>query len=135
MLSYSMTPAALGGRTGHEGTDHHREHHDRRRKYVLSSTLTEPGWENTTILRGQLAEEVEALKAGPGKDIVCAGSVSVAQTLVGTGLVDAYRLFVYPVVMGTGGRLFEESPTMPQLELVESAVFQSGVVLLSYRPA
>ena len=102
---------------------------------MLSSTLTEPGWENTTILRGQLAEEVEALKAGPGKDIVCAGSVSVAQNLVGTGLVDAYRLFVYPVVMGTGGRLFEESPTMPQLELLESEVFQSGVVLLSYRPA
>jgi dihydrofolate reductase len=104
-------------------------------KYVLSSTLTEPGWENTTILRGPLAEEVEALKAQPGKDIVCAGSVSLAQTLVGTGLVDEYRLFVYPVVMGAGGRLFEASPTMPRLELVESEVFQSGVVLLSYRPA
>jgi dihydrofolate reductase len=52
-------------------------------KYVLSSTLTEPDWENTTIVRGELVEEVEALKAEPGNDIVCAGSVSVAQALVG----------------------------------------------------
>jgi dihydrofolate reductase len=100
-------------------------------KYVLSSTLTEPDWENTTIVRGELVKEVEALKAEPGNDIVCAGSVSVAQALVGTGLVDEYRLFVYPVVMGTGGRLFQESPTMPRLELVESEIFQPGVVLLS----
>jgi dihydrofolate reductase len=104
-------------------------------KYVLSNTLTEPAWENTTVIRGELAEEVEALKAGPGNDIVCTGSVSVAQALVGTGLVDEYRLFVYPVVMGIGGRLFQESPSMPRLELVESEIFQSGVVLLSYRAA
>jgi dihydrofolate reductase len=81
----------------------------------------------------QLDAEVEALKGGPENDIVCTSSVSVAQALVGTGLVDGYRLFVYPVV-GTGGRLFQESPTMPKLELVELEIFHSGVVPLSYRP-
>jgi dihydrofolate reductase len=103
-------------------------------KYVLSATLTDPGWENTTVLRGDLVEEVRRLKDADGMDIVCTGSVSVATTLVGTGLVDEYRLFVYPVVMGHGARLFADSPEMPRLELLEARAFRSGVVLLRYRP-
>lgn len=104
-------------------------------KYVLSATLGDPAWENTTVLRGDLAEEVRRLKGGDGKDIVCTGSVSVATSLVGTGLVDEYRLFVYPVVMGHGARLFGDAPELPRLELLESRSFRSGVVLLRYRPA
>jgi dihydrofolate reductase len=104
-------------------------------KYVLSATLGDPAWENTTVLRGDLAEEVRRLKGGDGKDIVCTGSVSVATSLVGTGLVDEYRLFVYPVVMGRGARLFGDAPELPRLELLESRSFRSGVVLLRYRPA
>ena len=108
---------------------------DQVEKYVLSTTLTEPRWQNTTILRGDLAEEVRALKASDGMDIVCTGSVSVARAVVSAGLVDEFRLFVYPVVMGRGARLFQESPAMPRLELVESQTFRSGVVLLRYRPS
>ncbi len=103
-------------------------------KYVLSATLTEPGWQHTTILNGDLVEEVDALKQGDGLDIVCTGSVSVARALLPTGLVDEYRLFVYPVVMGRGARLFEASPEIPRLALLESRTFRSGVVLLRYRP-
>lgn len=106
---------------------------DQVHKYVLSATLTEPGWQNTTILSGDLVEEVRALKKSHGMDIVCTGSVSVARALVSTDLVDEFRLFVYPVVMGRGARLFEDSAEMPRLELAESASFRSGVVLLRYR--
>jgi dihydrofolate reductase len=106
---------------------------DRVEKYVLSATLTEPGWRNTTILRGELVEEVRALKQSEGMDIVCTGSVSVARALVSTGLVDEFRLFVYPVVMGRGARLFDDAAEMPRLELTESTSFRSGVVLLRYR--
>jgi dihydrofolate reductase len=102
-------------------------------KYVLSATPTEPGWRNTTVLSGDLVEEARALKESDGMDIVCTGSVSIARALVSTGLVDEFRLFVYPVVMGRGARLFEDSAEMPRLELAESTSFRSGVVLLRYR--
>ena len=71
-------------------------------KYVVSSTLTEPGWEHTTILRGELADEVAALKAQTGGDIVATGSITLVHALNRTGLVDEYRLFVYPVAVGQG---------------------------------
>ena len=69
-------------------------------KYVVSRTIREPGWQNTTVLRGDLVEEVQALKAAPGRDIVATGSVQLVQALVATGLVEEYRLFVFPVVVG-----------------------------------
>ena len=78
-------------------------------KYVASSTLEEPGWARTRVLRGPLAEEVAALKAEPGKDIVSTGSVTLVPDLIATGLVDEYRLFVYPVVLGRGARLFADA--------------------------
>jgi hypothetical protein len=62
------------------------------RKYVVSNTLVEPGWEHTTVLRGNLLEEVQALKAAPGRDIVATGSVQLVQALIAAGLVDEYRL-------------------------------------------
>jgi len=99
-------------------------------KYVVSRTIGEPGWPNTTVLRGDLVEEVQALKAAPGRDIVATGSVQLVQALVATGLVDEYRLFVFPVVVGTGARLFE-SVEVP-LRLLETRPFISGAVLLRY---
>jgi dihydrofolate reductase len=80
-------------------------------KYVVSATFEDPGWEPTTILRGDLAEEVSALKAADGGDIVVTGSVSLVHSLNRTDLVDEYRLFVYPTVMGEGRTLFAEAPT------------------------
>jgi dihydrofolate reductase len=102
-------------------------------KYVVSSTLEEPGWERSTILRGTLREEVEALKSAPGKDIVVTGSMTLVADLIAERLVDEFRLFVYPVVLGRGRRLFEDASGMPRLRLVQAQPFRSGLVLLRYR--
>jgi dihydrofolate reductase len=102
-------------------------------KFVLSRTLDDPGWENTTVLRGPLGEEVARLKARPGDTLGVTGSVSVARQLVATGLVDEYRLYVYPVVLGRGARLFEGATGLPRLRLADVRPFRSGVVLMTYR--
>jgi dihydrofolate reductase len=102
-------------------------------KYVVSSTLDDPQWEHTTILRGPLEDEISALKQQPGQDIVTTGSITLVHSLIESGLVDEYRLFVYPVVLGGGRRLFTDA-TIPDLELVEARPFRSGVVLMRYRP-
>ncbi|MFI0357949.1 dihydrofolate reductase family protein [Actinomadura sp. 9N407] len=104
-------------------------------KYVVSSTMGDPEWANSTVLRGPLAEEITALKSLPGKDIVTTGSITLVRSLIAAGLVDEYRLFVYPVVLGRGERLFEgfEVAEVPALRLVETRPFRSGVVLLRYR--
>jgi len=106
---------------------------NRVQKYVVSSTITDPGWENSTVLRGPLAEEITRLKEQSGRDIVVSGSIQLVHGLIAEGLVDEYRLFVYPTVIGTGARLFEEGTSVPDLELVESRTFRSGVALLTYR--
>jgi dihydrofolate reductase len=103
-------------------------------KYVVSSTLGDPAWDRSHVLRGPLEDEVAALKAAPGGDIVVTGSISVVHALTGAGLVDEYRLFVYPVVVGEGRRLFPDARAAGDLELVEAHPFRSGIVLLRYRP-
>ncbi len=75
-------------------------------KYVVSATLDDPGWEHSTVLRGDLVEEVRALKGADGRDIVATGSVRLVHALIADDLVDEYRLFVFPVVVGGGARLF-----------------------------
>lgn len=107
---------------------------NRTTKYVVSSSLTTNDWQNTTILSGPLADEIVALKRQPGKDIVATGSVTLVQSLGREGLIDAYRLFVYPVVLGHGRRLFPDGIDS-KLLLVDTRTFRSGVVLLSYRLA
>jgi dihydrofolate reductase len=110
-------------------------HLDAVAKYVLSTTMEDPEWENTTILRGPLEQDVRALKDEPGREIGATGSISVVRALVEAGLVDEYRLFVYPVVLGRGERLFAEATGVPKLRLLEAAPFRSGIVLMRYRPA
>ena len=102
-------------------------------KYVVSSSLEEPGWENTTVLQGPLRDEITRLKSEQGGDIVVTGSMTVVTELIAQGLVDEYRLFVYPVVIGRGHRLFEDATSVPKLRLVENQAFQSGIVLQRYR--
>ena len=105
-------------------------------KYVVSSTLTDPMWDNSTVLTGDPVEEVRALKAQEGgKDIVLTGSISLAHTLIEAGLVDEYRLFVYPVVQGRGRRLFPDGFEIPSLRLTDAKTFRSGIVLTRYVPA
>jgi dihydrofolate reductase len=102
-------------------------------KYVVSTTLTEPNWEHTTVLKGSLVERVQALKSSPGSDIVTTGSMTLTADLIAAGLVDEYRLFVYPVVIGRGHRLFTDTTDVPGLHLEEVRAFGSGIVLLRYR--
>jgi dihydrofolate reductase len=99
-------------------------------KYVISSTLDDPGWENSTVLRGPLRDEVQVLKEAPGRDIVATGSTQLVHALMAERLVDEYRLFVFPVVVGRGARLFESADAT--LKLLETRPFVSGAVLLRY---
>ncbi|MDA2805506.1 dihydrofolate reductase family protein [Nocardiopsis suaedae] len=101
-------------------------------KYVVSSTMTDPQWQNSTVLSGDPAEEVRALKEQPGGDIVVTGSITLCHTLIGAGLVDEFRLFVYPVVQGRGRRLFPEGGEVPTLRLLETKEFRSGVTYSRY---
>jgi dihydrofolate reductase len=102
-------------------------------KYVVSKTLHDPGWEPTTVLRGALRDEMKALKSTRGRDIVTTGSITLVRELIAASLVDEYRLFVYPVVLGHGQRLFSDATDVPRLRLVETRPFRSGIVLLRYR--
>jgi dihydrofolate reductase len=102
-------------------------------KYVVSSTLDDPAWDRSHVLRGPLVDEVTALKSAPGKDIVCTGSISLVHALTAARLVDEYRLFVYPVVVGRGRRLFAEGQDAGPLQLVQAHAFRSGIVLMRYR--
>ena len=101
-------------------------------KYVVSRTLENPDWDPTTVLRGVLVDEINALKSQPGRDIVTTGSITLVHSLIGAGLVDEFRLFVYPVVIGHGERLFSDAAKPPKLRLLQSKEFESGIVLLRY---
>ena len=104
-------------------------------KVVVSTTLTEPTWNNTTIISGNVADEVARLKAQYDGDILVQGSATLVQTLAEHGLVDEYRLMVHPVVLGTGERLFSGSAAGTDLQLVDSRKVGPDVLLLVYRPA
>lgn len=101
-------------------------------KYVVSSTMTEPAWQNSTVLSGDPVEKVRALKQRTGTDIVLTGSITLTHALIAAGLVDEYRLFVYPVVQGRGRRLFPDGYEIPLLRLVDTRSFASGITLLVY---
>ena len=101
-------------------------------KYVVSSTLTDPEWEPTTILSGDPAEQVAALKESEGLNIVCTGSITLAHTLISAGLVDEFRLFVYPAVQGRGRRLFPDGYRAFTLKLLQLRAFACGVALHRY---
>jgi dihydrofolate reductase len=108
---------------------------DAQQKYVVSSTLTDPEWQNTTVLSGDPLTEVRNLKEHEGQDIIVTGSIRLTHALVEAGLVDEYRLFVNPVVQGRGRRLTAEGVELPELRLRESRPFSSGIVLLRYATA
>jgi dihydrofolate reductase len=102
-------------------------------KFVFSSTLKEPGWENTSIIRGELAAEVAKLKQKVAGDIGVTGSITLVHALLAAGFVDECRLFMYPVAVGRGRRLFENGTKLRKFELMDSKSFRSGIVLSSYR--
>jgi dihydrofolate reductase len=104
-------------------------------KHVVSATLEEVNWNNSSLIKGNIAEEVSRLKQQPGKDILVFGSCSLAQTLMELDLIDEYRLMVYPVVLGSGKRLFGEGSDKKVLRLTDTKTFSSGVVVHTYQPA
>ncbi|WP_280452016.1 dihydrofolate reductase family protein [Nocardia cyriacigeorgica] len=104
-------------------------------KYVVSSTMTDPQWQNSTILSGDPVTEVRALKERPGDEIVLTGSITLCHSLIDAGLVDEYRLFFYPTVQGGGCRLFPDGYRIPELKLLDTKSFRNGVSYSSYAPA
>jgi dihydrofolate reductase len=104
-------------------------------KYVVSSSLEEPEWNNSTVLKGDVADEVAKLKQERDGDIVVHGSARLVQTLLERDLVDELRLMVFPVVLGSGKRLFDGLSDKKLLRLVDSKVVGDGVAILIYQPA
>jgi dihydrofolate reductase len=104
-------------------------------KYVVSSTLENPEWNNTTVLKGDPVEEVSKLRQRPGGDIVVHGSAQLVQTLLEHDLVDELRLMIYPVVLGTGKRLFGETSDKKRLRLTDSKTVGDGITICIYEPA
>ena len=104
-------------------------------KYVVSSTLENPEWNNSTVLEGDPVEAVARLRDAHEGDIVVHGSAQLVQTLVEHDLVDELRLMVFPVVLGAGKRLFGETSDKKSLTLADSKTVGDGVAILIYRPA
>jgi dihydrofolate reductase len=106
-------------------------------KYVVSTTLTDAAadWENSTVIRDDVAGEVARVKEQVSGDILVAGSAKLVQSLAGHDLVDEYRLMLFPVVLGSGKRLFADGTPRTALRLVDSrTVGPDGVVVLTYKP-
>ncbi len=137
----SASDALLLGRVTYQGfaaawpesTDEGADYFNSVRKYVVSTTLDTVEWNNSRLIKGNIVEELIKLKQQDGKDITVHGSATLVQTLIHHDLVDRYRLLVYPVVLGTGKRLFQEGTTAT-LKLVETQAFSSGVAALIYEP-
>jgi dihydrofolate reductase len=103
-------------------------------KYVVSSTLDEPEWNNSTVLKGDLADEVEKVKGQHDGDVVVHGSAQLVQSLLEQDLVDELRLMVFPVVLGSGKRVFGETSDKKPLKLTDSRAVGDGVAILIYTP-
>ena len=104
-------------------------------KYVVSSTLENPEWNNTTVLQGDVVDGVSKLRQELDGNIYVHGSCQLAQTLIDNDLVDELHLMVFPVVLGTGKRLFGETSDKKPLKLVDSTAVGEGVAILTYQPA
>ena len=137
----SASDALLLGRVTYEGfaaawpesKDEGADYFNSVRKYVVSTTLDKVEWNNSTLIKDNIVEEITKLKQQDGKDIAVHGSITLVQTLIQHDLVDRYRLLIYPVVLGKGKRLFQDGTTTT-LKLVETQSFSSGVAALIYEP-
>jgi dihydrofolate reductase len=107
---------------------------NRMHKYVISTTLAEAPWKESTIIRENVVEEIAKLKQQSGKDIIIDGSATLVKSLQGTGLIDEYRFLVEPFIMGSGRRFFEDGTAMRKLRIVESKTLESGTLALIYQP-
>jgi dihydrofolate reductase len=104
-------------------------------KIVFSKTLSQGEWANSSVVKGDIAEEIKKLKQQEGKDLVLFGGARLAQAFVERDLIDEYRLVVHPVLLGQGKSLFSENKNMLALKLIQAKAFQAGAVLLRYQKA
>jgi len=103
-------------------------------KYVVSTTLDTAEWNNSHLIKANVAEEIRQLKQQPGQDILLAGSADLLDSLMQADLIDEYRLMVHPVVVGSGKRLFREGRAKV-LQLAATRTLSSGIIILTYQPA
>lgn len=132
-VTYEEFAAAWAGRTTED--DAGADHMNTTRKYVVSSTLTETPWGNSTLLTGDPFAAIADLKASDGQDIMTSGSATLVRGLLQHGLVDELHLLVYPIVRGRGARLFSSGDPQLELALAEAKTFTGGVLSLAYSPA
>ena len=139
-LGASSDAVLLGRRTFEDFRGYWPDHTDEQagayldqvQKYVVSSSMTDPQWHNSTILSGDPLDEVRRLKDSDGRDITLAGSITLVHAVLAAGLADELRLLIFPSVQGRGRGLVDERTSIPHLELLESHTFRSGVALLRY---
>ncbi len=104
-------------------------------KYVVSTTMDKAEWNNSTLIKENVADEISKLKQQPGQDIVVHGSADLVQSLMQHDLVDEYRLMIHPVVVGHGKRLFHDGIDTKALKLVDTQTFDTGAMVLTFQPA
>jgi dihydrofolate reductase len=131
MAGYWPSKALNPGRPGEDLAFAHMMNNYQ--KIVFSNTLTKTDWHNSRILKGNIAEETARLKQEPGKNIIVYGSGDIVAALVGSGLIDEYRLWVHPVILGKGRRLFRNLRDQIRMKLISIKTFNSGVAILYYR--
>jgi dihydrofolate reductase len=129
-VTYQGFAAAWPSRTDEQG---YADRMNNLPKHVVSTTLETVEWNNSKLIKTNVVAEVSQLKRQPGEDLLLFGSDTLVQTLIQHDLVDQYNLLVYPVVLGTGKRLFGDGSKVA-LKLIETQSFSSGVVLLRYQP-
>lgn len=129
----SYWPTVLSNPASSQDDRNHAEWHKTSQRIVVSKTLKHVDWENTLIISGNLADEINSLKVQAGKDIWLMGSPTLAQSLIALNLIDEYLLNMSPVILGQGKPLFANIDHKLNLELVESQSYKSGAVNLVYR--
>lgn len=125
-------PTVLNNPDADKGSLEHAQWVDEIPKIVFSTTLDDANWNNTTLIKENVVEEVNRLKQQPGKDLVIFGSPGLARSFMKLGLIDEYRLTLHPVILGNGIGLFDHEITKSSLKLLETKTLQSGVVTLHY---
>jgi dihydrofolate reductase len=130
-VTYQGFAAAWPGRTDEQG---YADRMNSLPKFVATTTVDKAEWNNSHLIKENVAEEVAKLKQQPGQDILIFGSGNLVEMLIQHNLIDQYHLLIYPVVLGSGQRLFEDE-TRAKLKLIDSHTYSSGVVGLIYQPA
>lgn len=130
-ITYQTFAAAFAGSEGNPMAEQMNSFH----KVVVSTSLTSADWHNSTLIRDKVTEQIADLKSQPGANINISGSATLIRTLLPTGLIDELDLLVFPLVVGTGKRLFSDNSHQQDLNLTSSQAFDNGVLHLTYQPA